>query len=70
MVANAMTGKQDPQRYNVLNMNATAARVIYGSDGRTVQIAPNEWKLDVWLNPEDAERLNRGDLAVQRSAVK
>ena len=56
-----------PQRYDILNKNQHAARVIYNSDGKEVQIPPNQWRWGVWLDTATAAQLNQGDLLVKAS---
>jgi hypothetical protein len=49
----------DPQRYGVWNQNERCARVVYGAEGKPIQIPPKQWRWDVWLAPVNVEQLSQ-----------
>ena len=60
--------KVKPERYDIRNKNAKTPRVIHDFYGERVMIQPEKTKEGIWLRPNIAEYLGKGDLAVTASA--
>ena len=57
-----------PQRYDITSKNLKAMRVIHDYSGRPIEFQPGQTRTGVWLQPQTAEMLGRGDLEVKPSA--
>ena len=56
-----------PKRYDITSKAERTPRVIHDHYGQPIRLDPQETKRGIWLRPDTAAYLNRGDLAVSTS---
>jgi len=56
------------QRYDVTSKNPKAIRIIHDHTGRPIEIQPGQTRSGVWLQPQTAAQLGRGDLELKPSS--